>query len=87
MLMHYFLCSGGTNTDSIKSVGIRYTELAFLHPVGSVEHVVHFGKSRAHNVVAIFVVLAWNGMGSTKTELGHVTLNLCFCIRLDLRVM
>jgi hypothetical protein len=43
-LMHYFSCFGGTCTDSTKKrVGIRYTKLVFLHPVGFVEHVVHFG--------------------------------------------
>jgi hypothetical protein len=42
--MHYFSCFGGTCTDSTKKrVGIRYTKLVFLHPVGFVEHVVHFG--------------------------------------------
>jgi hypothetical protein len=37
-----------------KCVGICYAELVFLHPVGSVGHVVFFGASRARNVDAHF---------------------------------
>jgi hypothetical protein len=28
-----------------KRAGTRYVELVFLHPVGSVSHVLHFGAS------------------------------------------
>jgi hypothetical protein len=47
----YFSCSGGPGAVSIKKcVGPRYAELGFLHPVGSVGHIVHFGASRARNI-------------------------------------
>jgi hypothetical protein len=46
--MHYFLCSGGTDMDSTKSASGRVTlNIGFLHPVGSVGHVVHSVVSEA----------------------------------------
>jgi hypothetical protein len=37
-----------------KRTGARSTELVFLHPVGSVGHVVHFGASGLRNIDALF---------------------------------
>jgi hypothetical protein len=34
MLMHYFLCQGGTVTNMTN--GTCYAEIVFLHPMGSV---------------------------------------------------
>jgi hypothetical protein len=74
MPTHYFLCSGGTGTDSVESTtghvtpnlcfciryrfqklhdGTRYTELAFLHAVGSVGHVGHSDAFGPLNVDAL----------------------------------
>jgi hypothetical protein len=57
--MHYFSCSGGTSTGSIKSGGICYSELVFLHPVVFVGHVMHFGASGVRNIDALFFILQW----------------------------
>jgi hypothetical protein len=35
----------------------HYTELVFLHPVGSTDHVVHFGAFGEQNVDALFLML------------------------------
>jgi hypothetical protein len=67
-------------------VPIRYAELMFLHLVGSAGHVVHFGASRAQNVIALFFLLKKNRYGFNKMCVKHITLNLCFCIRWDLWV-
>jgi hypothetical protein len=50
--------------------GTRYTELAFLHPVGSTGHVVHCGASRARNVNALFFMLGWDEYGLHKKHDG-----------------
>jgi hypothetical protein len=41
-------------------VGTRYVELTFLHPVGSMVHLVHSGAAEVRNVDAIFFMLAWD---------------------------
>jgi hypothetical protein len=46
----------------------RYTELAFLHPVGSAGHVVHSGASGESNVIALFFMLGWDRYGFDKKK-------------------
>jgi hypothetical protein len=85
--MHYFSYSGGTGTDSIKSTSRHIMSNMCFHPVGSVGHVVHFGVSGAQNIDVLFFILEWPDAVSIKSTPGHITLNLCFCILWDLRVM
>jgi hypothetical protein len=58
----------------------------FLHLVGSVGHVVHFGKSWVRIVDALHFMSGATGSDFTKSMPGDVTLKMCFYIRWDLRV-
>jgi hypothetical protein len=69
-----------------KCTGTPYAELLFLHPIGFKGHIAHSGVSGARNGNTLFSFSGATGTDSIKNVLGHVTLNLCFCIRWDLRV-
>jgi hypothetical protein len=70
-----------------KHTGTLFIELAFfLHPVGSVSHLVHSGASGARNVDSLFPCSGGPDVVFIKSTPEHVTWNLCFCIRWDLRV-
>jgi hypothetical protein len=69
-----------------KRASTRYAELVFLHPLGSVGHIVHSGASRLRNVDALFFMLGWDWYRFEKKVLRHVTVNLCLCIGWDLQV-
>jgi hypothetical protein len=58
----------------------------FLHPVAHAGHVAHSSASGPQNINALFSWSGGFGMGSTKSESGHVMLKLCFCIQWDLQV-
>jgi hypothetical protein len=60
-----------------KYVGTRYVELMFLHPVRSAGHY----ETETH----YFSCSGGSGAVSLKIASGHVTLKLCFRIRLDRR--
>jgi hypothetical protein len=47
---------------------------------------VHFGASVEWNIDALFFLLGWAWCGFHKNRAGHITPNLCFCIRWYLRV-
>jgi hypothetical protein len=89
MSTHYFSCSGGPSTDHTKKhVRTRYAELVFLHPAGSVAHVVHFGASSARKVDVLFFMLGWDRYGFDKkcVRTRYAELVFFFCIRWDLQV-
>jgi hypothetical protein len=56
----------------------RYTELLFLHPVGSADHVVHFDAFGAQNVTALFFMLWWDWYGFDKKHAGTHYAELVF---------
>jgi hypothetical protein len=69
-----------------KCTRTRNTELVFLHPVGSVGHVVHSAAFRARN--DLHYISCWGGPGvvSIKSAPGLITPNFSFCIQWYLRV-
>jgi hypothetical protein len=69
-----------------KRVVTHYAVLVVLHPVGSACHIVHSGSSGMPNVDAVFFILGWPHIVSIKSTSGHMTPNLCFCIRWHRRV-
>jgi hypothetical protein len=61
-----------------KGVDTHYTEIVFLHLVGSTGHVVHSRASGARNIDALFSCLGGSGAVSIKSAMGHVAPNLFF---------
>jgi hypothetical protein len=69
-----------------KCVGTHYTKVGFLHPVGSTGYVVHYGTSGPETLTHYFSCSGGIGTYLTKSAPGHVTSNLCFCIRWEVLV-
>jgi hypothetical protein len=91
--------SGARNVDALffmlrwerygfqkKRVGTCYTELVFLHLGRYLGGVVHSGASGVRNISARFFCSGGSSALSIKSAGGHVTTNLCFCIRWDLQI-
>jgi hypothetical protein len=55
-----------------KRVRTRFTELVFLHPVGSAGHIVYSGASRSRNMDALFSMLRWDQCGYDKKRAGGI---------------
>jgi hypothetical protein len=71
----YFSCTGGPGAVSTKNI------------IGSVGHIVHpcaYGRKMSMHY---FSCSCGTGTISIKSAPRHITPNLCFCIRCDLRVM
>jgi hypothetical protein len=94
----HFCVSGARNVDALffmiqwnwfrfhkMRIGTRYAELVFLHLVGSVRLVVNSSASGPRNSDTLFSCLGVTGTDSTKCASGHITPNLCFCIRWHMR--
>jgi hypothetical protein len=56
----------------------RYTELVFLHPVGSTGHTVHCHVSGPRNIDALFFILRWDRYGFDKKCVGTCYVELLF---------
>jgi hypothetical protein len=68
-----------------KNNGACYVKLMFLHPVGSAGYVLHSGLSGVPSIDALFFMLRRAQCDFYKKRAKHITPNLWFCTRRDLR--
>jgi hypothetical protein len=59
-------------------LGTNYTELVFLHPMGSAGHLVHSGASMERNGNALFFMVGWDWYGFDKKRNGTQYVKLVF---------
>jgi hypothetical protein len=82
----FFILGWGPMWFRKKCGGTCYAEHVFLHPMGSAGQVVHSAKSGRETSTHYFLCSGGLGAVLLKSVPGHVTPNLCFCIRWDQRV-
>jgi hypothetical protein len=63
-----------------KCVRTHYAEPAYLHQVGSTDHVVHSSTSRMRNVDMLFFMLRWAHCGFHKKHTGTRYAELVFLL-------
>jgi hypothetical protein len=80
------MSEGPSNMREILNKSSKNLQHVFLHPVGSVGHVVHSSVFGPRNIDALFLCSGGTCMDSTKSVSGHLTPKLCFCFQSDLRV-
>jgi hypothetical protein len=68
-----------------KLIATHYAELVFLHPVGSVGHVVHPVRPGRETSIYYFSYSDGTSTDSTKSTSGHIMSNLCFLHPVGLR--
>jgi hypothetical protein len=85
-LMHYFHPWVGRVRFHKRHDTTPYTELGFLHPVGSAGHVMHCSASMVRNIDALFFMIGWDRYRFQQKRTETHNAELVFCIRWDLRV-
>jgi hypothetical protein len=78
---HYFSCSGGTGMDYTKTATWQLRRTCVFASGRICMSCSASGASRAPNIDALFSCLGRTGSDSTKSELGNIIPNLCFCIQ------
>jgi hypothetical protein len=58
--------------------GTRYSQLVFLHPVGSAVQAVHSGASGACNMIALYSMHQWEEFRFDKKRVGTCYAELVF---------
>jgi hypothetical protein len=78
MIIVFFMLRWERSGFHKKHAKTHYTEVMFLHPVGSVGHVVHSRTPGAQNVIALFFMLGWDRYGFDKKRTGTHYAELVF---------
>jgi hypothetical protein len=84
--MHIFSFSDWTGTDLTKKcTETQYTDLEFVHPMGSAGHVVQSGTFGPQNVDVLFFMLGWDRYGFNKKRVRTHYAELVFLHLIEFR--